>query len=746
MTHRDWWDSGFKETISVGTIDGEYDPKSHVSRSPGKAPALFINGRWTGFTKWREHVNTEADIAQWDKDGGNVGLRLGAAFMLDLDIYDEPRGNEIEQDALRMLGEAPMRVGKWPKRALLYRAEGVIKAQRMSFLGENGVVNIIEIPSQAIVQGRHPGTKQPYEWHRSPKPLDQLTGVTPEQLKDFMAVMKAKLPSSRFIEGTGAETKIDQRILVGDVDLVKSLIAKLPNTKEHFPLWEDMIRVGYAIRAALPNDPEVALELWHQFCEGWEGGDYDPETTDLRWLTLKGPYRIGAGFLCSIADKILGTDENKRPFTGAFHFNQTAIDPSVNDEGEPIEQPPDFLAVVISEGRPPLVAGRVSLSDLASLPPRQWMYGHKILRKYVTFIASPGGVGKTALTIAMALACASNRALLHDEPRSKKPLRVWLFNLEDDIIELRRRLAAALAHYGLGDETLEFIRLNSGRDRGVKIVKLGKDGAFIVQPDVDELIRIIREEGIDIAIFDPFLRTHGVPENENEAQDEVMRLFAHIAEQTNCGVVLVHHTKKGAIAGDLDSMRGGSTQGGGARAAFTLAPMSVEEAARLGIPEAERRLYVRLDDAKNNMAPPIAKAEWLKLESQRLHNVTEDYPMGDSVQVAAKWTPPDAWEGLLVGDTESTILAHLEAGPGDGERYSLRTQDGDRWAGTLLIDQFGRTPEQAKEVLASWQRQKLIEVRDYKSETQRKVRKGLFIVKPPADILSKTVPSSGVFD
>jgi hypothetical protein len=33
--------------------------------------------------------------------------------------------------------------------------------------------------------------------------------------------------------------------------------------------------------------------------------------------------------------------------------------------------------------------------------------------------------------------------------RSPKKLNVWLFNLEDDMIELRRRVSAAMIHYNI---------------------------------------------------------------------------------------------------------------------------------------------------------------------------------------------------------------------------------------------------------------------------------------------------------
>lgn len=385
------------------------------------------------------------------------------------------------------------------------------------------------------------------------------------------------------------------------------------------------------------------------------------------------------------------------------------------DEPTESAKPPEKIA--------PLEPTPVNGDDLRRIPPRQWVYGHKILRRYVTFLAAQGGAGKTAWIFAMALAAASGRDLLHDEV--KRPLRVWIYNLEDDRDELRRRLAAAVKHYALPAETLDNLWLDSGRDRPFKIVRLATAaGGYKVLPDFDLVIDAIRRRQIDVLVVDPYLRSHGVPENDNEAQDEVMRLYAQIAETTNCGVVLVHHTKKGAIAGDMDGMRGGSTQGGGARGVYLMDAMTADEAAKLGVPEAQRRLYVRVSNGKANFTAPATKAEWIKLHGVDLDNADEDYPEGDNVQVATRWEPPDALDGMSTEEVNEA-LAIIGAGLPDGERYSPRPQD-ERWAGKMLQDNFMRSEVQAKNILAAWFEAKLIEVQEYKSPSQRRTRKGIF--------------------
>ena len=59
--------------------------------------------------------------------------------------------------------------------------------------------------------------------------------------------------------------------------------------------------------------------------------------------------------------------------------------------------------------------------------------------------------------------------------------------------------------------------------------------------------------------------------------------------------------------------------------------MSPEEAAKLGVLEAERQRLVRLDDGKANLAL-LASARWYRLASVNIGNGTDDYPVGDNVQ------------------------------------------------------------------------------------------------------------------
>src|SRR5262245_29453231 len=153
-------------------------------------------------------------------------------------------------------------------------------------------------------------------------------------------------------------------------------------------------------------------------------------------------------------------------------------------------------------------------TDPADIPMRDWLYGRLLIRKFVTATIAPGGLGKSSLITAEALAQVSGKALLGIKPSGR--LRVWLWSLEDPQEETRRKIQAAAAHHGLTAEDIgNRLFVDSGRDRPLVVATADRNGATIVRPVVDRLIAEIIDKQIDVLIIDPFVSCHEVPENDN---------------------------------------------------------------------------------------------------------------------------------------------------------------------------------------------------------------------------------------
>lgn len=315
----------------------------------------------------------------------------------------------------------------------------------------------------------------------------------------------------------------------------------------------------------------------------------------------------------------------------------------------------------LKDGQPPrLLATPYSRVDPRTIPQRDWLYGHLLVRQFVSMTVSPGGIGKSSLITAETLAMASGRDLLGVKPR--KRLKVWLWNLEDPQIETQRKIEAAALHFNLDPaDTDGFLYVNSGRDTPLVIAEANKNGAFICRPVIENLVEEIRAHEIDVLQIDPFVSSHRVPENDNGMQDLIVKEWGRVAGLGNCAVHVIDHTRK-ASAGEneitVESSRGAKAKTDGARVVRVLNRMSEGEAEKANVEN--NRLYFRAYNDKSNLAPPAEVSDWFKLESVNLGNGSLSGP-GDSVGVTVPWQWPDALAGVTGYDV-NVVFDRIKSG------------------------------------------------------------------------------------
>ena len=250
--------------------------------------------------------------------------------------------------------------------------------------------------------------------------------------------------------------------------------------------------------------------------------------------------------------------------------------------------------------------------DPKTISPRQWLYGrvpHPEVRQ--RRYRSRGGVGKTSHSIVEILAMVSGKSLLGITPPCR--LKVWLWNLEDPQEEVEMRIAAAAMHYGLKAEDLEgYLFINHGRETPLVIAATGRTGTMILHPVVDALVGAITEMAIDVVIADPFISSHQVTENDNNAIDMVVKEWGRVTELGNCAVRLTHHARKGEQEITADSGRGASALIAAARSCGCSTACPRRRPTR---PASSRRYrsYYRTYIDKQNMAPPAERADWFHL-------------------------------------------------------------------------------------------------------------------------------------
>ncbi|XIA67814.1 AAA family ATPase [Bradyrhizobium sp. TZ2] len=334
-----------------------------------------------------------------------------------------------------------------------------------------------------------------------------------------------------------------------------------------------------------------------------------------------------------------------------FHYADAA-DPEWKQKWEdskpkpPPPQPP----------KPPLItATPFVLRDASAIPVREWLYGRHLIRKTGSATVAPGGAGKSTLTIAEALALVTGRPLLGITPA--QCCKVWLWNGEDPLEEIERRITAACLHFGIKAKELEGNLFVNGRESEIIIAQQTRDGVKIAVPMVEALQRTITDNEIDVLCIDPFISSHRVTENDNNSIDVVAKVWTKLADLTNISVDLVHHVRKtGGAEVTIEDARGAGAMINAVRSSRVLNTMNKDEAARAGIES--YRGYFRIDDGKMNLAPPSDKAKWYQLKSIDLGNgpINNPFEGGDKVAVVTQWEWPDPLDGVTGKDFEQAAV------------------------------------------------------------------------------------------
>jgi hypothetical protein len=265
------------------------------------------------------------------------------------------------------------------------------------------------------------------------------------------------------------------------------------------------------------------------------------------------------------------------------------------------------------------LAERASTFDATTLPQRPWILGYDLMAGFLTATIAQGGVGKSMIAMAESISVATGRPITGVPVIKAGP--AWIYNTEDPMDELKRRVLAIAQHYAFTPKDLHDVHVSSGRSNPLILAKSEHGVVTVNQNMIETVCGYIREYGIVTWCVDPFVHTHYCEENSNSEMAIVLHAFGQIAERTGVAINLVHHTSKGSAgAGDIDKARGASAFGGAVRIMRHAQTLSLEDCSRYGIGEGERKKYIGLYDAKGNMSPPADRIRWFEKVSVLLPN------------------------------------------------------------------------------------------------------------------------------
>jgi hypothetical protein len=273
----------------------------------GKRPAMLSG--------WQNGCPVE----QWARyaDCG-LGILTERTPAIDIDVLDEELAGKIQAAAERALGgEPPWRVGQWPKRLLPYRLDGKpFTKLKVTWRGLGDrlheptrppAVEILARGQQFVAIGPHPGTGQPYRWHREPwlslpriflPPLGYAKAV--RFLRALVAALEhagatdVKLRGVREESATRlARPERKPGLWRSDAKRIADALEDYGNADLHYDDW---VRVGHAIKRDLPGSDGLALWEW------WSSlsAKNDPTLTRRKWGTFA-PTEITVGTIFYLA-------------------------------------------------------------------------------------------------------------------------------------------------------------------------------------------------------------------------------------------------------------------------------------------------------------------------------------------------------------------------------------------------------------------------------------------------------------
>ena len=568
-----------------------------------------------GYAGWNtdlitpERVQALADSTEYT-GWGTTNDRAGG---IDADIYDAGVARSMEP---LMPKGALVRVGLFPKVMYLVRNEARwTKRASKAYIDQDGNINKIEFQGdgqQSVVHGTHPDTGKPYWFHgRSilDTPLSELPVITERELNDIFEAFE-QLAEAKVAAGEW-RPKADRANGSGDSPTLEPLEAIV---KANTPCNFTDAQVKADLDVLDPSCDrqtwvEVLAALHHQYQGSHEGLVMGDEWSS-KGLTYQGYNDVKARW------DSFSLRGDRNPVTWATMHERAKRARAIEAQQQiatrtlaEYELDPNFQPMELER--------------------RDWIVPRRILRKFITLTNAPGGVSKSMFTLVTAVSLAAGRDLT-GEGIKPTPRNVLIINNEDDRDELYRRLYGICLHYQVDwAEVCKRVFVVSGYLDGIIVAAENADGVITVTEAGKKVREFIIAKAIDYAVFDPFVSVHRLNENDNVEMNAVLGVFKRIAFDGRCAIELIHHTRKvggnsEAHAGDAEAGRGASSIKDAGRVSATLARMSRESAANLGLDwDTIGRHLVRLDTAKGNYQTADANARWYRLVSVALPNGDE---------------------------------------------------------------------------------------------------------------------------
>ena len=232
-----------------------------------------------------------------DASHDGVGIRTARTPAIDIDITHAALADKMEAWCHAHFGFAPVRVGRAPKRLLVFATKAVFPKQASVWLDDAGKEQRLEVLAdgqQFVAHAIHPDTGKPYTWSADDllttphADLPLLTRLGAEAaLCAFNALAEAagwtrKEGALVPLDGGGDDdmwTTVQPGVEIED-DELHDLLMAIPD----FDTYETWVHVGMALHHHYEGGDE-GLTAWQEWSE--QSDKFDGERLDAKWASFK---------------------------------------------------------------------------------------------------------------------------------------------------------------------------------------------------------------------------------------------------------------------------------------------------------------------------------------------------------------------------------------------------------------------------------------------------------------------------
>lgn len=697
------WDLGYKTLLPIIPPSAEISANSSLFKrvgtrqdARGKVPGIKgETGYWFSFD-WLKHTTSAADLDKWASMGAGLGIRTGSGLLaIDADTMDLGCAVAIEKIVEKHFGATPIRIGRHPKALYLIATSEEILYQRIDFgdPDEHGNYERVELltgKQQFVAHGIHPKTGQPYKWIEPLVPFAALPAATSSDIAAFMQELSETLPLASQLKSEGSAHDYNQSDFTGSVEHVRKAVEAMPNSSTDFPSREDYLSVGYAIKAALPDDEYEAFEIFSDWCDKWDGGENHPDIIASDWRRMKPPYKRGADWLYQTSEKLSANTANS--FTEAEVWFEKLPDAP--------ESVFDFLEKQEAKENEKPLYPLIRIQDIISRPPPVYLIARHIAEQSVGFIYSRPGAGKTFLALDMALSVAFGAQRWFTDEIRTPALGAVLYIASEGSFGFRNRIQAWIKKTYSADalkpENDFFEDLDNPQNNSTKsLPKIPEDNFYMLErtinfmdkEDVQLLVKSIRaveqSAGVQfcLIVIDTVSRAMpGADENLQKDMTRFVQACDHVRDAFKAAVIGVHH------AGKSGDMRGSTVLRGAGDFVFRL---ERKEGDSLG------RLYCeKQKDAPDGWSEPY-RFDKVALDGSESSLVVSRADVGGDTEME------------LTPDKADAVLAAIGAAWEAREPWSMAPNAENR-AIRFMVRDFGFDAYNAEDVLKLWTQTGLI--------------------------------------